>query len=88
MKDHGQPLVEETGEGLIVATPAGRDKMPAGFKPIPKTPAKMREHYLATLPGGEVDVLRVLLEHPAGLTREELNAKTDYRRATPTSCAS
>jgi len=82
VKDHGESLVEATADDRIVATPAGRGKMPAGFKPIPKSPAAMREHYLSTLPGGEVDVFRLLIAHPSGLSREDVHKTTGYAIST------
>ena len=66
----------------ILVTDDGLAALPPDFKPLP-TGAELREHWLATLPAGERVVLEVLIErYPAAVSRDEISARTAYKRST------
>ena len=73
-------LVEEGG-GILRATEAGGDALGPDFEPLP-TGRELLEHWLARLPKGEGEILRVAVEaYPKGVDREVLSEKTGYKRS-------
>lgn len=76
-----------TGEAVTVAgdrfliTVAGRRKLPADWKALPKG-GELRRHYLATLPTGEAKVLEYLIKAAGeSLSRDDLSIATGFARS-------
>jgi hypothetical protein len=72
-------LVEQQGERFTI-TQAGLDWL-GDFELLP-TGAALQDYWLQKLPQGESAVLRVVLEHAAGIDRESIGEKTNFKRST------
>jgi hypothetical protein len=71
-----------TVEGRIFATPEGVAALGDSFEPLP-TGATLRAYWLAKLPEGERNILKVLLDaNGAPVDREIISESTGYKRAT------
>jgi hypothetical protein len=72
-------LIEQQGERFQITQP-GLDWL-GDFELLP-TGAALQDYWLQKLPQGESAVLRVVLEHAAGIDREGIGEKTNFKRST------
>lgn len=73
-------LVASVG-GSLIATEDGLAALGPDFEPLP-TGEALQRYWLDRLPAGEARILGFLIEaYPEAISREELSAKTDYKRS-------
>ncbi len=71
----------EINNQLVFATQEGIDALGSDYEPLP-TGEALQAHWLQKLPSGESVILAALIEvWPNSMTREEIDAATDYKRS-------
>ncbi|MEN3369977.1 MAG: hypothetical protein V7609_2120 [Verrucomicrobiota bacterium] len=73
-------LVMQSGERFII-TQEGLDWIGADYEPLP-TGTALQNYWLNKLPDGEGKILRVVLNEPAGISRDEISEHTNFKRST------
>ncbi len=66
------------GNGVVTATSVGIAALGPNWQPLPTGPALV-EYWRQRLPPGERSILDIVLQHPDGITRNEIGEQANYK---------